>query len=191
MSDKLLQNDIRKLIGGDSEIFEKIFHAYYENLVFYAREYIIIEDQAREIVQEAFVKLWERRQSLSTDSNIRAYLYIITRNLCLNYLDHIRVGQRFKRMKERDVLTLELHSIAMQDPTSEYLIAGELESKIEKLIEELPEQNRKVFKMHRFDDMKYSEIAQKLNISVKAVEGHISRALKYLRDHLGEYLYTF
>jgi len=191
MPGKLDQNEIRKLISGDESVFERIFNLYYTALIFFAKEYVIVEDQAREIVQEAFIKLWEKRQSLSTDSNIKAYLYITTRNLCLNYLDHIRVGQRFKRMKERDILTLELNSIALNDPTAEHLIASELESQIEKLIEELPEQNRKVFKMHRYDDMKYSEIAQQLNISVKAVEAHISRALKHLRDHLREYFYIF
>ena len=191
MSDKFLQNDIRKLISGDEKIFERIFNTYYNSLVYYAKEYIIIEDQARDVAQEAFIKLWEKRQSLSPDSNIKAYLYITTRNLCLNYLDHIRVGQRFRRMKERDILTIELNSIALHDPTAEHLIASELESQIEKLINELPEQNKKVFRMHRFDGMKYSEIAQKLNISVKAVEAHISRALRHLKDHLKDYLYTF
>jgi RNA polymerase sigma-70 factor (ECF subfamily) len=191
MSDKFKQNEIRKLIGGDERSFERIFNMYYSSLVFYAKEYVIIEDQAREIVQETFIKLWENRQSLSPDSNIRAYLFIITRNLCLNHLNHLRVGQQFKRMKEQDVLTTELNTMALQDSSSEYLIASELENEIERLIEELPDQNKKVFRMHRFDQMKYSEIAQQLNISVKAVEAHISRALKHLREHLKDYLYIF
>jgi RNA polymerase sigma-70 factor (ECF subfamily) len=191
MPDKLNQADICKLIGGNEGVFEQIFNMYYSPLVYFAKEYVIFEDQAREIVQEAFIKLWEKRQSLSPDSNIKAYLYVTTRNLCLNYLDHIRVGQKFKRMKEREMLTYEINRIALHDPTAEYLITSELESRIEELIDELPERNQKVFRMHRFDNMKYSEIAQKLNISVKAVEAHISRAIKHLRNHLKDYLYTF
>lgn len=182
------QEDIRKLIGGDESVFENIFNSLYTPLVFFAKEYVVSEDQAREIVQEAFIRLWENRQSLSPDTNMKVYLFVITRNLCINHLDHLRVGQKFKRMKEQDILSRELNAMAISDPSAEHLILSELEAQIEKLIEELPEQNKRVFKMHRFEQMKYSEIARELNISVKAVEAHISRALRHLKKHLRDYL---
>jgi len=187
MSSAFSKSDIGRLIKGDETIFEDIFNLFYTPLVIYATGYLTGEEQAREIVQEAFLKLWEKKGTLSPDTNIRAYMYAITRNLCLNHLDHLRVGRQYLGMHKQEMMDAQINYIALSHHASDHITVIELAEKIKVLIRDLPEKNRKIFAMHRFRHMTYREIAAEMNISVKAVEAHISRALKHLKENLPEY----
>ena len=181
-------DNIEDLMRGDEKIFEKIFKFYFNRLVYYAQEFILDEEVAKEIVQDIFMKLWERKETLSENTNIQAYLFVLTRNQCLNYLKHIKIGNQFRKYSQEQARSMELNLTALEDECSEKLIAAELEQRINEAVDSLPDQCKKVFEMSRYDGLKYKQIAEKLNISVKAVEANISRALRQLSEYLKDYL---
>jgi RNA polymerase sigma-70 factor, ECF subfamily len=181
------KTEIGRFIQGDEEVFNKVFQSYYPPLVAYTTSFISDKEEAREIVQEVFLKLWEKKASLHPDTNLKAYLFSIARNLCINHLDHKRIGQKYTGLRRMEILTTELNHLVLTDPAAEELYMTDLRERIQELLQRLPDQNRKVFEMHRNSNLTYKEISQQLNISVKAVEAHISRALRYLKENLPEY----
>jgi len=156
--------------------FEALFKAHFEGLCRYALPYVQDLDTAKEIVQKVFVSLWERREKMDLNQPIKAYLYRAVRSRCLN---HIRDHQKFRsRVLDLEVLATDLE----EEPGAED--QEQLKQDIEQAMSELPEKCRKVFEMSRFQGMKYKEIAEELEVSVKTVEAHISRAMRILRERL-------
>ena len=147
----------------------------------YARKYINDLDQAEEIVQEMFFNFWQKKEKLEINISIEAYLFRSVRNSCLNYLKHLKI-----REEHRLATTQEIRK--KEQEVHDNVVALELQEKIESVIEQLPPERKKIFKMSRFEELKYKEIAEKLNLSVKTVEVQMSKALKYLRQHLSEYM---
>jgi len=137
-------------------------------------------DEAKEIVQEVFTNLWLKREEITTEKSIKSYLYTSVRNRCLNF---IRDHKKF----QSQLLDVDIADFDMQienDPSG----INDLEAKVNYAINKLPEKCAEVFKLSRFEEMKYKEIGDKLNISVKTVEAQISKALKYLREELIDYI---
>lgn len=163
------------------EYFEELFKEYFKPLSYYAIKLVHDQDSAKEIVHTVFIKLWERRDTISLDQPIRSYLYTAVHNRCLNYL---RDRSKFA---EQDAGDLEFLS-GLTAPEESKIEESETESLINDSINRLPDKCRRIFKMNRFEEKKYSEIADELNISVKTVEGQISKALRILRDELKDYL---
>jgi RNA polymerase sigma-19 factor, ECF subfamily len=165
----------------DEAAFEQVFKTYYKNLHAYAFTMLKDEDEAEEMVQQVFFKLWERSENLSFSGPIAAYLYRAVHNESLNFLKHqkVKVGH-------------QLHvAYSMKNKTEHgqgKMMRKELENKFREALNELPEQCRTVFQLSRFEDMKYKEIADKLDISVKTVENHMGKALKLLRTKLVDFL---
>ena len=138
-------------------------------------------ETAREIVQEAFINLWEKRDSIDSSKPVKSYLASTVYNRSLNY---IRDNKKF----DRDILSYEnLFPEAPYEQTDR-LITAELDKKIKDAINELPEKCREVFVMSRFQNLKYQEIADKLQISVKTVEAQMSKALAFMREKLVDYI---
>jgi RNA polymerase sigma-70 factor, ECF subfamily len=157
--------------------FEKLFRELFKPLCRFSMNYVGDLDEAKGLVHDAFMALWEKFETLPRDANFRSYLYTAVRNKSLN---HIR-----DRKKQVMIDQVPEQIISEQnDP----LIAGELESEIEMAIQSLPEKCRMVFEMNRMEGLKYSQIAEKVGISIKGVEAHMSKALAVLRDRLGEFL---
>lgn len=169
------------LVKRDEAAFEQVFKTHYKNLYAYAFTMLKNEDEAEEIVQQVFFKLWDRSDQLSISGPIAAYLYRAVHNESLNFLKHQKVKEGHR-----------LHVAYTMKNNSEQpqgrMISKELESKFRDALNELPEQCRTVFQLSRFEDMKYKEIADKLDISVKTVENHMGKALKLLRIKLVDYL---
>ena len=163
------------------EYFEKLFKEYFKPLSYYAIKLVRDQDSANEIVHTVFINLWERRKIISHDQPIRSYLYTAVHNRCLN---HLRDRSKFA---EQDAGDLEFLS-SLTAPEDSQIEQSEAESRINDSINLLPDKCRLIFKMNRFEEKKYSEIANELNISVKTVEGQISKALRILRDELKDYL---
>jgi RNA polymerase sigma-70 factor (ECF subfamily) len=166
---------------GDERTFEKVFREYYEKLSHYAYSFLKDMDEAEEMVQGIFHYYWEKRESLEITTSLKSYLYKMVYNRCLNVKKHEKVKAEHQR-----------HTIVdfRQSPSyaSDIAERQELEKQIDKAIESLPEQCRIIFKMSRFDELKYSEIAEQLGISPKTVENQMGKALKVLRQQLIEYL---
>jgi len=138
-------------------------------------------DQAEEIVQEMFFNFWQKKESLEINTSLEAYLFRSVRNACLNYLKHLKIREQYKLANNQEIKQKE-------QEIHDTVVAMELEEKIERIINQLPPERQKVFKMSRYEELKYKEIAQKLNISIKTVEVQMSKALKFLRMHLSDYL---
>lgn len=169
------------LKAGDITAFEMIFRTYYQPLCNYAYTFVQDKDEAEEIVQTTFLAVWEKKEVLEIRSTIRPYLYAMVRNACLNVIKHAKIKQQHAAVE----LAMGEHSV---ESVSRTVMAGELERRIHEAMEVLPEQCRLVFKLSRFEELKYQEIADQLNISVKTVENHMGKALKIMREQLRDYL---
>jgi RNA polymerase sigma-70 factor (ECF subfamily) len=179
---------VKFLKEGNREVFESVYKKFFGPLYVYAKEYVVEGNIAREIVQDTFLKLWEKRTSLDDNTSLQSYLYRLTRNNCLNYLKRVKVEERFQQFSRLNKLELELNSSALNHSSAEKIISEELEEKINETIESLPPKCRQIFKMSRNDEMKYKDIAKELNLSVKTVENQILKALKILRKHLSDFI---
>lgn len=166
---------------GDITAFEMLFRTYYQPLCTYAYSFLQDKENAEEIVQSTFLLVWEKRETLEIRTSVRPYLYAMVRNACLNVLKHEKIKQRHAGEK---IASAERG----HDPVSHAIAAIELEQRIKVAMEELPEQCRLVFKLSRFEELKYAEIATQLNISVKTVENHMGKALRMMREQLKDYL---
>jgi RNA polymerase sigma-70 factor (ECF subfamily) len=170
---------IRRIRQGDAGQFESLFRSSYVSLVRYAKTLIKDHDTAEEIVQDLFFRLWKDKEKLTIESSLNGYLYRSVHNRCLHYIDHNRVVEKYA--KEMAVMEQE----SSESPT-DILDYKELQAKIAGIIERLPEKCGRIFCMSRFEGLKYSEIAEKLSISVKTVEANMGRALKEFRKALAE-----
>ena len=132
-------------------------------------------------MQSTFLNVWEKKETLSIRTAVKPYLYAMVRNACLNVIKH----EKIKQKHAVEELAIGIHSY---DSVSHTVAGSELELKIQQAMEKLPEQCRLVFKLSRFEELKYSEIADQLNISIKTVENHMGKALKIMREQLKDYL---
>ncbi len=169
------------LRAGDITAFEMIFRTYYQPLCNYAYSFVQDRDEAEEIVQATFLSVWEKRDNLSIHTGVKPYLYAMVRNAALNVIKHEKVKQQHATV-EIAVAEKSVESV------THTVMASELEGRIYKALNKLPEQCRLVFKLSRFEELKYSEIAEQLNISVKTVENQMGKALKIMREQLKDYL---
>ena len=175
------QLQIKALSEGDITAFEMLFRNYYQPLCNYAYTFLQDKEDAEEIVQSTFLLVWEKRETLAIRTSVKPYLYAMVRNACLNVLKHEKIKQRFAG--EEIALGERGH-----DNVSHDMESNELEYRIKIAMNELPEQCRLVFKLSRFEELKYAEIAEQLNISVKTVENHMGKALRIMREQLKDYL---
>lgn len=170
---------------GDQQAFELLFHKYYVRLCAFSNKYLNDREEAQEIVQEVFVKIWEGREMIDPEDNLKAYLFKIAQNLSLNKLKRKKVESRYIEIFK--LVYIENQEVSIH----ESLFIKELEELIAKSIKKLPEQCRIVFELSRIDGLKYREIADALHISVKTVEAQMSKALRSLRIELKDYLPAF
>lgn len=173
IGDKDIAGRIRQ---GDLKQFETLFRSSYASLVKYARTLIKDNDTSEEIVQDLFFNLWENREKINIESSLNGYLFRSVHNRCLHLIEHLKVVERHE--KEMSFRETESESPA------DILQYKELQARIARTIEKLPERCAQIFCMNRFEGLKYSEIAEKLSVSVKTVEANMGRALKEFRKSL-------
>jgi len=175
------RNIVEALRQGDEQVFETIFRTYYERLCNYANTILNDMDEAEEMVQGAFLTVWEKHDTLEIHTSVKSYLYRAVHNSCLNRVKHYKVRKTYgDSVKNQTEL---LHDDASQD-----LVGRELDGIVANAIDSLPDQCKLVFKLSRFENLTYAEIAEQLGISVKTVENHMVKALKVLREKLKDYL---
>ena len=181
MISQIEQQIITAIKNGDELAFEGLFKSLYSQLLVFALRFVEDDESAEEIVQDTFFQFWESRDKIEINTSLKAYLYKSVRNASLNFLKHEKVVDKY-----RDYYSNVLH----QDELSpeDWMTENELSDKIQNAIGKLPPERKKVFEMSRFEGLKYREIAEKLNISVKTVENQMGKALKFLREELKEYL---
>ena len=168
---------IGRIRRGDVGQFELLFRSSYVSLVRYAKTLIKDHDTAEEIVQDLFFRLWKDKEKLNIESSLNGYLFRSVHNKCLHYIEHNRVVERHAE----EVLYQQSESL---ESPSDILNYKELQEKVARILERLPERCGKIFTMSRFEGLKYSEIAEKLSVSIKTVEANMGRALKEFRKEL-------
>jgi RNA polymerase sigma-70 factor (ECF subfamily) len=165
----------------DEAALGALFKSHFKGLCMFAVGYVMDSEAAREIVQDSFVSLWMKRDSIDLSKPVKTYLSTTVRNKCLNYL-------RNNRKFSKELLDLENISEITEYHQPDKLVEQELQKQIDKAIQELPEKCREIFVFNRHENLKYQQIADKLGISVKTVETQMSKALQHLRNRLSEYL---
>lgn len=167
----------------DDASLELLFKEHFASLCAYCQyKFDLDGDAAREAVHTGFLKLWENRLTLSAELSVKAYLYKIVTNICLDFLRHEKVKQKHVRFIKENA------AAAVADPFFRHAELKTLAADIDRAVAELPEQMRKVFELSRYENLKYAEISKQLNISIKTVETQMSRALFRLRKKLAPYL---
>lgn len=179
---------ISDLRNGDEKAFTTFFGEYFKQICQFAITYVNDEAVAKNIVQDAFVKLWENKANINEGSSIFSFLLTITKYDCLNYLKHLQVENKFRKRTEENQKRLELNYSALQRLEIDNIDYEKMMEIVEKTINSLPPQCQQVFRLSRFENLSNKEIADKLNISVKAVEANITRALKIFREKLKDYI---
>lgn len=177
---------IHKIQTGDKDTFKKVYLEYFDVLYNLCVQYIRNERVAEEIVQDSFTKLWEIRQTLDDETNLRNFLYTITKNKALNYLRNQQTILKYQKNAKYLEMQFNYESLGKLGDTA--LQFEELKDMVNTAIDNLPEDIKKAFLLSRFQDKKYREIADELNVSQKTVEVRISKALTILRKELKEYL---
>lgn len=167
---------------GDEQAFELFFRKYYVRLCGFANKYLHDPDEARNIVQEAFTRVWEGRKDVNPDESLKSYIFKITQNLSLNKLSRSKIESKYIEVYKQVYIDYREKS------PYESLLAKDLENNINSAIEKLPVRCRKIFELSRIEGLKYSEIADLLHISVKTVEAQMSKALQTFRVELKDYL---
>ena len=163
----------------DKALFEQLFRTHFVQLCNFAVQYVTDVEIAKDITQNVFINLWEKREKIDSQKSIQSYLFTSVRNRCFNY---IRDNKKYHSQ------ILDIDSIDIEnDIDIEDFGYKELEEKIKSILAQLPEKCKKVFEMSRFENKKYKEIAEEMDISVKTVEAHMSKALKSLRKELKGY----
>lgn len=162
--------------GIDEKDYKILFETYYSALCHFAAGYLSGHDTAEEIVQQVFINLWNQRETIDPEKQVKSYLFTSVKNRCLN---HIRDHKKFRSYYLDIEAEMEI-PVAETDLISEQ----ELEKRIAQALDKLPEKCREVFGLCRFEEMKYHEVAQKLKISVKTVEAQMSKAMRILREEL-------
>ncbi len=171
---------LARLRGGDHAAFDAIFRQWYEPVVRSANRVLHDPGVAEELSQDVFLELWRRRESLAPDSSVAGYLMQAVRNRSLNHLRHLQV-------QKKSAVYVEALSEPAEHADADAQ-AGELQDAIREAIGALPPRTREVFLMSRERNLRYSEIAEQLGVSVKAVEANMSRALRQLREKLAAFL---
>lgn len=168
--------------GLDEKSFEQIFRTHFNSLCIFARKYIKDTDVCKEIVQNVFVLIWEKRATIDLQKNIKSYLFSAVYSRCMN---HIRDHKKFDGNATEHIEVLNKKD---DQDIEQQMHEADLNSRIQQAIESLPEKCREVFQLNRMEGLKYKEIAEKLGISIKTVENQVSKALKVLRVQLSDYI---
>lgn len=166
---------------GSADAFEQIFKSHFNRLHAYA--YTIVKDEimAEEMVQQVFYKLWEKKDEISIQQSVTAYLYRSVYNESINYLRHNKVKAAYQ--------SHATYMPAHPENASGRAALHELQYHLNAALKELPQQCRTIFQMSRFEDLKYREIAEQLGISIKTVENQMGKALRLLRVKLADFLH--
>lgn len=184
--------NIEQLRHSDEKAFKGIVESYWPRLHKFALTYVMDDEVAKEIVQDTFLALWERRKELDKDTCLITYLMVVNRNKCLNYLKSLHWETVEISELTENAIYQRSNLYVLEDESLEILVTKELHQAIEAALEKLPPKTKEIFIQSRYEGLKNREIAEQQQLTVKAVEFHINKALKQLRSDLSqEYFLSF
>lgn len=168
---------LRQLITGDADSFREVYEYYQGKIFLFALRLTKSEAEAKEVVQEVFVKIWERRERINPEKNFSSYILTITKNLIL---DKLKKAARDKIIQEK----IYQNMLALQNTSVDRLIEKEFARLYQQAVDRLTPQRKIVFMLSREEELTYEEIAQKLGISTNTVRNQMSDSLKSIREYL-------
>ena len=166
--------------------FSEMYLTYYPKLVRFAKEFVILEEDAENITQDVFADLWESQNSMDHVENVNAYIFRLVKNRCLDHLKHKIFEQKYVEVMQTSFeieLNLKLQSLDRFD-SSDMSVGNDTEILVRTAINSLPKRCRDIFLLSRIEGLKYKEISERLGISVNTVECQMGIALKKLRVKL-------
>lgn len=172
------------LTSGSEKGFKLIMNKWYSRLFNFANAYLNNQENAKEVIQDVFLKLWDNRNQLAENTNLNAYLFTLTRNRCIDLLRRERLSIQFRNDKQEEYRRLSENFDALSDPVLDEIFAREVQEEVNRAINVLPEQCRKIFILSRTNGFKNREISEMLNLSEKTIESHLTKAIKTIRQVL-------
>jgi RNA polymerase sigma-70 factor (ECF subfamily) len=176
-----IYNEItNQLIDSNKDAFEQVFRLLYAPLVKFSQKYTKDKSAACDVVQEAFINVWKIRENLTQNQSIKTYMYRSVRNLSLNYIrDRSRVasGLETKKLVSVDSQHLNIHNQSAKDARLRL---------VKKWINMLPDRQKSVLELSRFEGLSHEEIAEVLQISKRTVNNHIVAAMKNMKRYYDE-----
>ncbi len=169
--------------------FKNVYVAHYSKMKRFAKEYVLLEEDAENIVQDVFLQLWENKQIIKMPINMVAFLFTATKNRCLDYLKHKKVVLKATNtLMEEQKITMEMNLESLEAFDQSVFAENTVESILTNAIDSLPEKCREIFIKSRLEGKKHKEIAAELNISTHTIEAQMNIALKKIRQQLKNYL---
>ncbi len=172
--------------------FEQIYLSYFSKMKRFAREYVLSDEDAENIVQDVFLDFWEKKELLPLPINILAYLFTSIKNRCIDFLRHKIVQKEVEnKMQEEYRLTLQMKYYSLGELDEGIFEKDDVEQLLSKVIDSLPERCREIFLKSKIEGKKQKEIAEEMNISINTVETQMGIAYKKLRNELKDYFPLF
>ncbi len=188
----MTERNMHRYTAVDDRNFEEIYLNYFPRLFRFAKEYVISDEDAENILHDVFLVLWERRDDLQIRTELTSYLFTLIKNRCI---DHLRrktnVEKGKKQMQESFILELNMKLYSLEALNQSLLSDERIEEIVNEAVNSLPEKCREIFIKNKIEGKKYKEIAEELHLSVNTVENQMSIALRKLREKLKDYLPIF
>lgn len=168
---------LQQVAAGDQQAFRQLYHSYFKRLFHFAYSLVKTKENAEEIVEDVFIKLWSQRNTIREIQHLKVYLYTATRNTALNYLAKKARESMVQSFDHIDIL------LAPTDHSPEQLfITAEMQRNIKAVVESLPPRCKMIFKLIREDGLKYKEVAEILNITVNTIDAQMAIAVKRIAE---------
>jgi RNA polymerase sigma-70 factor (family 1) len=183
MKDIISYNDgelMQEIKAGNMFAFDLLYKKYSKKVFKFGYSILKSTEESENLIQDVFLNIWENRHKVEKDSSIKSYVFTITYNSAISVI-------RRKARDEKFIEYLQSLQEVNDEPANAELEYNELSERLDEIIKGLPDRQKEVFLLHRIEGLKYTEIADRLNISVNTIENHMSRALKTIRKKLGNY----
>lgn len=171
---------LSELKRGNKEAFNLLFNTFYADLVLFGGNFIREKAVVEDTVQNVFLKLWDERKTLAIETSLKSYLLKAVRNSCIDELRHQKIIRNYHLSAGHD-------SPLEEYDTENYILYSDLHARLREALGKLPEKARECFELNRFEGLKYTEIAERLDVSQRTVEVRIGKALELLRVYLKDF----
>jgi len=175
---------VKALKNGDKVAFEKIFRIYHKQLYFFCYSFLNQKEDAENITQDVFVKLWIKRATLDCEKSFTGFLFTMTKNLALNYI---------RKTIHQQIFVSQLLNNKPENccQTEKQVSFNETKSILDNLINRLPTKRKEIFILSREKGLSHKEISKRLGVSAHTVESQMSKALKFIRNGLKDFTLAF
>ena len=171
---------VTRLTQNDEAAFSELYIRYKDKLFYFCSYLLKSNEEANDIVQDIFIRIWESRSFINPQLSFSSFLYTMARNRIMNYFRDMDID-----IKVKEILTTQ--KITVEETTESQLIYTEYQEILQAAIDLLPAQRKKIFNMSRVENISHKEIAMKLGISVNTVQEHISEALKFIKLYFNKH----